>query len=140
MLRGRLHQLLHFLCRRTIFPFANYPRLVPALRKHARSRLIAMRDADLERVVVQSYELRGSSVFVFLHQELVKTLAIADTVVWLADESLRVGNGGIEALDVEASSVAGEEFRGGEGADFADTVESEVRFEVCTSGGGRTVC
>ena len=60
---GILHQVLDFLRLRAVLPLADDSRLVSPLGKNARSSLIAMRDADLEGVVVES-RVRGTGTTV----------------------------------------------------------------------------
>lgn len=63
-------QSLHIPRRGAILPLAKNSRFIPPLRENARASLVAMRDADLEGVVVGSPNQGPSSTTKLLLQHL----------------------------------------------------------------------
>jgi cytochrome bd-type quinol oxidase subunit 2 len=67
---------------------------------------IAMRDTDLEGVVVESSDQYASAALELLFENLEQCVAVCQALFWVSHDSLWISNCFVEELDLAAASVA----------------------------------
>ncbi len=101
-----LHQFLDLLRSRTILTLTDEPRFINPLSKDFCTSLVAVRDADLEGVIVEPRIQWFARTLVFVPNKLEKRLAICEASAWVEHNSVGRADCFIQALDLEAAGIA----------------------------------
>lgn len=133
MCRRAVLEILHLLRLGAVLTFAEYSCFVRLLRQNAGSGFVAVGDADLESVVVEScLESFGAEV-VFLFEQVEQLLAISKAFTGFHQHAHWIANGVVEGRDLYSSSIALTLLGLSQGADCTGAVEPETFLEFVTS-------
>ena len=90
---------------RAVLTLAHNPSLIRFVRKYASSSLISVRNADLKSIVIESGIEGFSVIVVFGLENLEKSEATTQALVWPYHHVHWITNGIVKALDFSAAGV-----------------------------------